>query len=434
MATNGFLGLRGTGDWTVTGQRPKSWREGILFHGPNGSAPLVAITSMGKSKKVDDPEFNWFRKELPGQVATIVAGEVYTNSVLGSAYSSGGVAGTVLYAKMTQDASLEFRAGHVVRFRDANYSDMTCNAEVIDSVQAGASSYIAVVLLEADDNGVIGTTNISDADSVSIIGNLNPEHGEMPDIVGYDPTRLYNYTQIIRTPLALSRTALETHLRTGNAYKEEKREKLELHSIEIEKTWLWGTKFEGTGTNGKPKRTTGGLEEFIRTNASGNVSDFSLESAYSADTWATSGKDWLNGMFELIFRKGTRERLALCGSTALQAINDLAETWGDVTIKVRQPAYGIEVSTWHTVHGTVHFKSHPLMTQNSVTRAQCFILDPRQISFRYVTDTKFIDDKNGRNSGSRDGLEEEFLTEAGLEFGIPELCGFLSGFGKTNIV
>ena len=53
----GFLGMRGSGDFTVEGQRPKNWREMILYLYPNGSAPLTAILSKMGSEKVDDPVF-----------------------------------------------------------------------------------------------------------------------------------------------------------------------------------------------------------------------------------------------------------------------------------------------------------------------------------------------------------------------------------------
>lgn len=51
----GFLGMRGTGDWG-TDERPKSWREMILFLYPNGSMPLTAMMSKMKNEKVSDPE------------------------------------------------------------------------------------------------------------------------------------------------------------------------------------------------------------------------------------------------------------------------------------------------------------------------------------------------------------------------------------------
>ena len=41
-------GLRGTGDWG-TDERPKNFRETILWRDPNGSAPLTAL--MSKMKK-----------------------------------------------------------------------------------------------------------------------------------------------------------------------------------------------------------------------------------------------------------------------------------------------------------------------------------------------------------------------------------------------
>ncbi|RLG99223.1 hypothetical protein DRO38_08025, partial [Candidatus Bathyarchaeota archaeon] len=58
-----FLGMLGTGDW-VDDQRPKSWREMILYLYPRSvgmkKAVLNAILSMIQSERVDDPEFNWW--------------------------------------------------------------------------------------------------------------------------------------------------------------------------------------------------------------------------------------------------------------------------------------------------------------------------------------------------------------------------------------
>ena len=54
-----FAGLRGTGDW-ATDERPKNFREMILWRSPNGQAPLTALLSKMASEKVDDPEYNWW--------------------------------------------------------------------------------------------------------------------------------------------------------------------------------------------------------------------------------------------------------------------------------------------------------------------------------------------------------------------------------------
>src|SRR5689334_10114845 len=54
-----IAGLRGTGDWG-TDERPKNFREGILRFNPNGTAPILALTSKAGKRTVDDPEFAWW--------------------------------------------------------------------------------------------------------------------------------------------------------------------------------------------------------------------------------------------------------------------------------------------------------------------------------------------------------------------------------------
>src|SRR5210317_853988 len=56
-------GLRGTGDWG-TDERPKNFREMILWRNPNGSAPLTALMSKMRTQSTDDPEFAWWEEEL----------------------------------------------------------------------------------------------------------------------------------------------------------------------------------------------------------------------------------------------------------------------------------------------------------------------------------------------------------------------------------
>ena len=93
-----FLGMRGTGDFTVTGQRPENWREMILYLYPNGKAPLTAIMSMMKSEKTDDPIFHWFEKELDGQRVDVTA--LHEAATLDNAWANGEAknAGDTIYA------------------------------------------------------------------------------------------------------------------------------------------------------------------------------------------------------------------------------------------------------------------------------------------------------------------------------------------------
>lgn len=436
MAGNpGFLGMRGTGDW-ATNQRPENWRETILYLYPNGSAPLTAILSKLREEKTDDPVFHWWTKTLQSQRATVTG--VYTNAACDSAYVSGGTTGDVLYLTMSASDLTHFRVGHQVLLRDASHYDVDVNAKVV-SVNTGTTS-IGVKLLEADDNGA--STDLSDCDTVLVIGNINPEGANMPDAISYDPVEWSNYTQIFRTPLSITRTARRTRLRTGDAYREAKRECLELHSIEMEKGLLWGWKSSSTGSNGQPERTTMGLIRALQYGSDGSsntgvVNDFSLNATYSGDTWLQSGKTWLDAYLEEMFRYGKTEKLAFCGSGALLGLNQLAETYGTIQLTSKTKSYGLQVLEWITPFGTINLVTHPLFSYEATDRNSMVIFDPAGLIYRYIDDTTFYSEKSDQqNTGwtRRDGTDEEYLTEAGLEYHHPNGWGYLNGVGEDNAV
>lgn len=426
-----FLGMRGNGDW-VADQRPKNWREQILYLYPNGMTPLTAILSMMGSESTDDPEFNWWTQTFSTSRGTITGR--YTDAALATAYTSGGVAGDTLFIKMSAaDAGL-FRDGHQVLLRDASDYTVDCNAKVMDVVINGASSYLAVKLLEADDNSSAG--DISDADTIMAIGNINPEGGTTPPPLAKDPTKFYNYTQIFRDSLSMTRTAKKTRLRTGDQYQKAKKEALEQHSIAMELAFLHGVATENTGANGKIERTTMGLIPWITANAPTNISDYSTadsgyDNAYNGLAWtaAGGGETWLNEMLERIFRYGSGEKLALCGSGALLGIQRLAATGGTVQLAPGQKTYGMDVRTWITPFGTLHLKTAPLFSFETTTRNSMVILEPKNLSYRYLDDTKFL---QNRQANGTDGSLDEYLTECGLEMHHPATCGILHGVGKAN--
>ncbi|MFA5380299.1 MAG: DUF5309 family protein [Dehalococcoidia bacterium] len=431
-----FLGMRGNGDW-VADQRPKSYRESILYLYPNGMVPLTAILAKLKSESVDDPEFNWWTKTLPTQSAAITG--VYTDVALSSAYTSGGVVGSVLYIKMAAASVAEFRIGHQVLLRDASDFTVDVNAKVIGKSTNGASSYIQVSLLEADDNSSY-SHDLSDADRVIIIGNVNEEGAAMPSAIAYDPVKLYNYTQIFRTPLSITRTARKTKLRTGDQYKEAKREALELHSIEMERAFLFGQMLETTGADGKPERTTQGILNCLRANVPANVDDFMLNTAYDGKAWLDDGggEDWLDAYLEVCFRYGSGDKLALCGSGALLGLNKLAKAGSHFTLTPTTKSYGINVVDWVTPFGTISLKTHPLFSMETSLQKSMLILEPSNLRYRYIDDTSFYGEGQakqsgpGTNAGRRDGTVEEFLTEAGLEMHHPATMMFLNGVGGDN--
>jgi hypothetical protein len=261
----------------------------------------------------------------------------------------------------------------------------------------------------------------------------------MPDAIALNPTEVYNKTQIFRTPLSMTRTALKTRLRTDEQYQKAKSEALEMHSWEMELAYIWGIMTQNIGDNGKPERTTRGIVNFIRQYAPANCDDYTLNAAYAGQTWVAGGETWFKAMLEQIFRYGANEKLCLCGSGFLLGIDALAMAGGQVNLQPAQKTYGMQIMTWLTPFGTIHMKTHPLFSYDATTRNMGVILEPKEISYKYIDDTTFYSEKrddkthtSGYGQRRIDGINEEFLTEAGLEFGLPQKCAVLNGVGLDN--
>lgn len=445
MAITPYAGLRGTDGFTVTGQRPENFREKILKLYPNGDVPLTAFLASCKSEKTTDPVYHWFQRTLSNKRASGTAGAfVYEDAIMSDAYdaSQDNAAGTTVYVKVTAAECKEFRPGHTVLMRDADDYTNDVRGVVTETLIDGATSRVSVKLLQADGTG---NGDLSNCDTLLIIGNANAEGADMPNSVTYDPEEKSNRCQIFRTPLEITRTAMQTRLRTGDPYEDLVDQAAEDHSREMEYAFIYGYGGADTGANGQPRRFTQGILAAIQADAATNVSNYATATTISDSslpsesfdgfTWVQKGGTWLNLMLEKIFRYGSSDgKMAFCGSGALMGIQMLAETGSFITLQPGAKAYGLDVTKWITPFGTLNLRIHPLFSHEPTNRNSILIFEPRNLVYRYVQDTIFKKDKNWRNGGSTsvDGMKEEFLTECGLEYHFTETMGYLNGVGLNN--
>jgi hypothetical protein len=299
----------------------------------------------------------------------------------------------------------------------------------------GASSYIAVRLREAAPSGDDDIDN--SGVTIEVIGNSNPEGAEMPIAISHKATEQENYTQIFRTPLQITRTARHTRLRTRNAYLEKKRDSLEDHALEMEWAFLLGVKTLSTGANGQPERTTeGAITAMLQSGSGATTGNYALDADYAGVAWTTGGEEWFDNKLAEIFRYGDSEKLMLSGYKALLGLTRLAKAGGQIQISVHETSYGLKTQEWITPYGVLYVRAHPLMSERPYYNNSAAIIEPRRLKFRHIEggDTYFIEDpedhKNRNNS--RDGTEEEWLTEAGLEWHHLETMGYLEGVGVDN--
>jgi hypothetical protein len=348
----------------------------ILALFPNGKAPLTALLSKLRSEAVDDPVFNWFEKDVPGQ--RVLATASFTAA-----------ATTVSITDSTP-----FRAGHVIM-------DELTNEKMLVTADPTSATSIAV-------SRAFGTTaavaSSGTADPFLVIGNVNAEGAGSPNVIYYSPVPIFNFTQIFRTPLYLTRTALKTRLRTGNAYQEARREVLELHAIEMERAFIFGEQIASVGANGQPMRATGGVVSFLGADATfTNIWDFSTLT-FNMTQWELT--------LENALRYGSSEKLLLAGSTLINYLNQLVKRVSVMNVVPGEEAYGMKIYEYITPYGTLYVKVHPLFSIHPTFKGFGVILDLDKLVFRYIDDTTY---KPNIQTPDQDARKDEFLTEAGLE-------------------
>lgn len=397
-----ILGMRDTVSYA--NDRFQNWRRQILLLFPAGAAPLTAFLALTEPEETNDPIFNWHQEPLPTQRSTLSAGILAGDPVI-----------------FVADAS--FRIGHLVMEEATN--------ELMEITGVDATGLQLTVNRGRWVNqvpGIVGVPaqNGAKGDGIVIVGNVNSEgQDNPPQSLSVDPTPYYNLTGIFRTSLTLTGTAMNTALkydRTG-PYKEQLRQKLNYHSIELEKGFIFGQpaqwKDPETGEN---KRTTGGILGFLPNTY---VADFNTGAFGNGGGGVVTGDAW-SGALEQLFRFGpNNERLGLIGSGALNTLNRLAEKVGKMETVAGDENFGMALIRWYTPFGTIYFCRHPLFTQHPVWRYNLLLLDVRQLVYRHVIGRDTTRLTNRQNPGA-DKRVDEWLTEAGLEvhhFGTTDSAG-----------
>lgn len=427
--TQGPVGVE---SW-VTDQRPKSWRAGINQLFPAGAVPMLALTNRMRHEKVDDPEYNWWARAYPAQAGVTL--DVWANVALDSAYASGGVANDTVYVGCIEATAQEFRARNTAIIRDTTDFSKDTHVSIEAVVLAGANSYLACKLIEADQGSLPTATP-----RIIRIGSAQQEGAEQPDSIVYLPEKQYNYTQIEEETVDITRTAMRTRLRTGSSYQDQKKMALLMHYENIERSFIYGQRY-ATTVAGKRKYYTRGIVPWLRAVApAANIVHYP-SSAYSTQTWAAGGWDYLDDAMQALFRYtsdgnaiSTPSRLAFCGYGALGGINRLAREYGHINMPVGGTAFGLAVMKWITPYGTLNLFPHPLFNLESSEANSILAIEPRNFRYRYVDDTFFKKDPGEKQGGSGrvDGRQESWLTECGLEFHYPELNGYFTGVGQDG--
>src|SRR6187399_194151 len=395
-----FAGVRATDDWG-TDERPKSFRETILFLNPNGKSPLFALTEKLGSSSVTDPQFSWWNERNTVIRLTLTAAFITTSQTL-----------TVTGGALALRPNQLIKVDSIGTTEPVSY--VAANVEI--ALVSSVTSDTTVVLKR----GQFGTTPVALTTGFTFLTALGTAFGEgstRPASVSNNPTKYTNYCQIFRTNWAVTGTADKTFARTGDAYKNDRERATFAHGRDIEMQFLYGLASEvvdpSPQATGNLTRTTGGLRSFITSNvtifqsSTGITTSTFMDATYPIWNWDTRAGD---------------QRVAFCGNGFLNSLNKLAKTDSVINQDGIVKMFGMNLNVWTLPQGQIGFKTHPLMNVHAQYTNSAFILDPTVLKYRFLRDTKLIEDQQDKGT---DSIIDGWLTECGLEVLAEETCAYI---------
>ena len=430
-------GLRGTGDFG-TDERPKDFREMILFLNPNGDTPIFGLTSKTKKRVVTDPEYNWW-DEPNDQVRLMTNGALTTVGTLVTVDSTD-PSDTVLDANW--GLATHLKPGDQLLVEPSSDA-ASFTAEVLTVQQVVSATQFTVT------RGAQGTTagNIADNSFLLLVSSAYAEGTAAPEAVSRNPIKYNNYVQIFKDSYEITGTVESTRFRTGNPWSNDKKRKMFDHSRAIEWSMMFGRPSETTGSNGKALRTMAGLLHQIPA---------SRKKIFSAGTGTTrlTFDNFLAGVyrsFEYSTGAGD-ERIMFCGNVALNALNKMVNrnpsggtTGGVHTVDWGGPVkvYGMNLRELILPQGRLLVRSHPLLNRHGtyvagtwtpgIYNSSCWIIDFSVLE--YVTlkgrDTRTKDDVQNDDEDVRRGFIQSDCSLQVDKGGLT--CGYLGGVTDASL-
>lgn len=393
------IGLRHSGNFAAN-QRPNNWREGILRLDTNGMLPLTGLTSLLKSKSTDDPKFNWFEQVMDARRYALHA-------------TAGDMASSASATTITLASS-----GGALSLKDGDILLVEQNGEqlLVDGDPSSDTSFQVIRAWAGTSLGAALDANGSGVNpNLKCIGSAYEEASAAPSGVQYDPETAYNYTQIFRQTVELSRTASKTRLRTGDAMKEAKHDAFYCIGNAMEWAFLMGGR-NTTTRRGKPITTTGGIKYFLDSyNSGSNVKTATTD--YGSGVTYTGLMSYMKNIFDY----GSSQKMCLLGNTALATINAIVKLNSTMYIEPGITEFGMAVTKLVCPFGELILKTHPLFNQvpggtNSVAYygmdSWMFVLDMKNLVYRYIDDLKYQPDLQANGV---DGKQAGWIAEVGLE-------------------
>lgn len=246
--------------------------------------------------------------------------------------------------------------------------------------------------------------------NVLVVGSAFKEGSAVTDLqtVSTKTVERYNYTQIFRKSVELSKTLANTKLYGGSDRLYQRKKKgIELMK-EFQNTFYWGERKEDT-TNSR--HTMAGIYYFLANqdgqtlNANGALTEANLEQ-----------------FLRSVFRYGSKSRFLFAAPLITSAISQIAQ--GRVRLVPTDKTFGIKIQQWDSPHGTINVVNDIVLEQEFAGYAFC--LEMSTLRYLYLQNRDVKLNTNIQNPGD-DKFTDEYIAEITMQIENCEKSGYLYG-------
>lgn len=379
-------------DTHIQGGRRGDFASALLRIEPDGSAPLLALTSGMESADASDTIIHWFEE-------THMTGR-------GQVTTGGGVA-----AGITQLALLD-----TSMFIPGNIALLEATGEHV--FIAGVNGNILTI-----ERGFAGSSAQTIANSAFIqrIGTAFEEGSQRPTGQAQLGYPRFNYMQIFRNAWDVTGTARKVDYYTGDIVAKNKADCMRFHGEDIERSLWFGRKAIGI-RNGKPFRTMDGVLNQITTNVTSQSGSVTLVQLMNH----------VRDVFSKNIKGKPNERIAFCGNSVVTVINELVLKQSVYNIEAGVTEFGMKVMRWITPFGTINLMRHPLFVESPLWTKNLYLLHPGAIRMRWLRRT--IDEAYD-SDGRRAGIDADYgvmTSECSVEYKAEATGGQFTGIDTSG--
>ncbi|MFW9894030.1 MAG: hypothetical protein ACFFFO_17635 [Candidatus Thorarchaeota archaeon] len=254
-------------------------------------------------------------------------------------------------------------------------------------------------------------------DTLTFIAPVHPEADVMGTIKTIKETRLYNYAEIIRTPVGWSGRTANTRYYGGREPARLRARAMFEHRKSQELSLLFGRRHSETVSTSKGNRLrtfTGGAEYWIKSNV-----------------WDLNGQpltyralvDWMAFSMELGDsgnNNGPGVKWLIVGRDLATEIESFM--WDKIRYKPLSDKIGVRAGSFTCTNGTLNIMVHPLFKGEHAGWG--FLFDMKHMWYVHYRNRDSQILKN-RQDPSYDGYEEEIMTDFGLKMGLEAAHGLV---------